>query len=61
MSKLSMYLLGAFFVAGGLTMTLYKLGILNIWSIIGVAIIVGFGIRLAWVQPRQKENPEVHK
>jgi hypothetical protein len=61
MSRLTMYLMGTTFIAGGIAMTMYKLSILNIWTSFGVAIIIGLGIKLAWSQPRRKGNPDTVK
>jgi hypothetical protein len=59
MSKLTIYLLGTAFFAGGLAVTMYKLGVLNVWTSVGITVIIGIGVKLAWSQPRKKNNSDV--
>lgn len=55
MSNLVIYLIGTLVLAGGAAMAAYKLGVTTIWIIIGVIIIIGFGIMAAVSKTRQKE------
>ena len=61
-----LFLLGYVVVIGGVLAALWKLGILaNIgaaWTIIGVVILIGFGIMFAVSRSGTKENIEIdHK
>lgn len=60
-----MYLVGFVVLIGGLLAALWKLGILaNIgttWTLIGVAIALGFGIMIAVSNSGSKENIEIER
>jgi hypothetical protein len=61
-----MYLVGFVVLVGGLLAALWKLGVLeNIgttWSVIGVAILLGFGIMISVSNSGTKENIQIdHK
>jgi hypothetical protein len=60
-----MYLVGFVVLVGGLLAALWKLGILaNIgttWTLIGVAIVAGFGIMIAVSNSGSKENIEIER
>jgi Na+-driven multidrug efflux pump len=60
MSNLAIYLIGTAFVAGGLAWAANELGAPLIWIIIGVIIIIGFGIMAAVSKTRQKENSDTN-
>lgn len=61
----SMYLIGFIILIGGVLAALWKLGILaNIgttWTVIGVVILVGFGIMIAVSHSGTKENIEIDR
>jgi hypothetical protein len=58
-----MYLVGFIVFIGGLLAALWKLGILDeigtTWTVIGVVIVVGFGIMIAVSHSGSKENIEI--
>ena len=58
-----MYLVGFVVMIGGLLATLWKLGILasigTTWTLIGVVIVIGFGIMIAVSHSGSKENIEI--
>lgn len=60
-----MYLLGYSILVGGILAALWKLGVLeNIgttWTIIGVVILIGFGIMIAVSSSGTKENIEIDR
>ena len=60
-----MYLVGFVFLVGGVLAALWKLGILaNIgttWTLIGVAIVIGFGIMISVSNSGTKENIEIDR
>ena len=60
-----MYLVGFVVLAGGLLAALWKLGILasigTTWTLIGVAITIGFGIMIAVSNSGIKENIEINR
>ena len=60
-----MYLVGFIVLIGGVLAALWKLGILeNIgttWTIIGVVILIGFGIMIAVSNSGTKENIEIDR
>jgi hypothetical protein len=60
-----MYLVGFIILLGGILAALWKLGILqNIgttWTVIGVVILVGFGIMIAVSNSGTKENIEIDR
>lgn len=61
-----MYLVGFVVLVGGLLAALWKLGVLeNIgttWSMIGIAILLGFGIMISVSNSGTKENIQIdHK
>jgi len=60
-----MFLVGFFFVLGGLLAGLWKLGILasigTTWTVIGVVIAVGIGIMVAVSNSGAKENIEIQR
>ena len=60
-----MYLVGFVVLVGGLVAALWKLGVLeNIgttWSLIGVAIILGFGIMISVANSGTKENIQIDR
>ncbi len=61
----SMYLIGFIILIGGVLAALWKLGILaNIgttWTVIGVVILIGFGIMIAVSHSGTKENIEIDR
>jgi len=65
MKWVGMYLVGFVVLVGGLLAALWKLGILeNIgttWTLIGVAILTGFGIMIAVSNSGSKENIEIER
>jgi hypothetical protein len=61
MSNFAIYLIGIAFVTGGLVWTANKLGAPPIWIIIGVIIIIGFGIMAAVSKTRLKEKSDSDK
>ena len=58
-----MYLVGFVVMVGGLLAALWKLGILasigTTWTLIGVVIVIGFGIMIAVSHSGSKENIEI--
>lgn len=60
-----MYLVGFIVLIGGILAALWKLGILeNIgttWTVIGVVILIGFGIMIAVSNSGTKENIEIDR
>jgi hypothetical protein len=60
-----MYLLGFVVLVGGLLAALWKLGILQsigvAWTLIGVAIVIGFGIMISVANSGRKENIEIDR
>ncbi len=60
-----MYLVGFIVLVGGLLAALWKLGILasigTTWTLIGVAIAIGFGIMIAVSNSGTKENIEINR
>jgi hypothetical protein len=60
-----MYLVGFVVLLGGVLAALWKLGILeNIgttWTLIGVVILIGFGIMIAVSNSGSKENIEIDR
>jgi len=60
MSNLVIYLIGTAFVAGGLAWAAFEFGAPPIWIIIGVVIIIGFGIMAAVSKTRQKESSDTN-
>ena len=60
-----MYLVGFVVLVGGLLAALWKLGILatigTTWTLIGVAIAIGFGIMIAVSNSGTKENIEIER
>lgn len=60
-----MYLLGYVVLIGGALAALWKLGILaNIgmtWTVIGVVILIGFGIMIAVSSSGTKQNVEIDR
>lgn len=60
-----MYFVGFVVLVGGLLAALWKLGILEsigtTWTLIGVAIAIGFGIMIAVSNSGSKENIEIER
>ena len=60
-----MYLLGFVVLIGGLLAALWKLGILatigTTWTVIGVVILIGFGIMFSVSNSGTKENIEIDR
>ena len=60
-----MYLVGFIVLVGGLLAALWKLGILQrigvAWTLIGVAIVIGFGIMISVSNSGSKENIEIDR
>ena len=60
-----MYLVGFVVLIGGVLAALWKLGVLeNIgttWTLIGIVILVGFGIMISVSQSGTKENIEIDR
>jgi hypothetical protein len=60
-----MYLVGFIVLIGGILAALWKLGILeNIgttWTVIGVIILIGFGIMIAVSNSGTKENIQIDR
>lgn len=60
-----MYLLGYFVLLGGSLAALWKLGILERvgmgWTVIGVVILIGFGIMIAVANSGSKQNVEIDR
>jgi len=61
MSNFAIYLIGITFVTGGLAWTANKLGAPAIWIVIGVIILIGFGIMAAVSKTRLKEKSDTEK
>jgi hypothetical protein len=61
----AMYLVGFIVLIGGVLAALWKLGILaNIgttWTVIGVVIVIGFGIMISVSNSGSKENIEIDR
>jgi len=59
------YLLGYVILIGGLLAALWKLGVLasigTTWTVIGVVILIGFGIMIAVSHSGTKENIEIDR
>jgi hypothetical protein len=60
-----MYLVGFVVLVGGLLAALWKLGILasigTTWTLIGVVIMIGFGIMIAVSHSGTKENIQIDR
>jgi hypothetical protein len=60
-----MYLVGFAVLIGGVLAALWKLGILErigtTWTLIGVAILIGFGIMISVSNSGKKENIEIDR
>jgi hypothetical protein len=60
-----MYLVGFVVLVGGLLAALWKLGVLQrigvAWTLIGVAIVIGFGIMISVANSGRKENIEIDR
>ena len=60
-----MYLVGFVVLIGGLLAALWNLGILErigtVWTLIGVAILIGFGIMISVSHSGSKENIEIDR
>ena len=60
-----MYLVGFAFLIGGILAALWKLGILasigTTWTLIGVVILLGFGIMISVSNSGNKENIEIDR
>ena len=60
-----MYLVGFVVLLGGLLEALWKLGILatigTAWTLIGVVILIGFGIMISVSNSGSKENIEIDR
>ena len=60
-----MYLLGFVILIGGLLAALWKLGILasigTTWTLIGLVIVIGFGIMIAVSHSGSKENIQIDR
>jgi hypothetical protein len=60
-----MYLVGFAVLVGGLLAALWKLGVLQrigvAWTLIGVAIVIGFGIMISVANSGRKENIEIDR
>ncbi len=60
-----MYLVGFVVLVGGLLAALWKLGILErigtAWTLIGLAIAIGFGIMISVSNSGRKENIEIDR
>lgn len=60
-----MYLLGYCILIGAVVAALWKLGILDslgtTWTLIGVAIVLGFGIMIAVSNSGSKQNIEIDR
>lgn len=58
-----MYLLGFLLLAGGLTLALWKMGVLEgigtMWAFIGGLVVVGIGIMFAVANSGRKETIEI--
>ena len=60
-----MYLLGYIVLIGGVLAALWKMGVLasigTTWTVIGVVILIGFGIMIAASNKGTKENIEIDR
>src|ERR1035437_2538746 len=60
-----MYLLGYIVLIGGVLAALWKMGVLasigTTWTVIGVVILIGFGIMIAVSNSGTKENVEMDR
>jgi hypothetical protein len=60
-----MFLLGFFVLTGGVLAALWKMGVLasigTTWTVIGVVILIGFGIMIAVSKSGTKENIEIDR
>ena len=60
-----MYLVGFVFLVGGIGAALWKLGLLAdigaTWIVIGVVIVMGFGIMISVSNSGSKENIEIDR
>lgn len=60
-----MYFVGFVLLIGGLLAALWKLGVLEsigtAWTLIGVVIVIGFGIMIAVSNSGGKENIEIDR
>jgi hypothetical protein len=60
-----MYLVGFIVLTGGVLAALWQLGILErigtTWTLIGVAIVLGFGIMISVSNSGNKENIEIDR
>jgi hypothetical protein len=60
-----MFLLGFFVLIGGVLAALWKMGVLasigTTWTLIGVVILIGFGIMIAVSKSGTKENIEIDR
>ncbi len=58
-----MYLVGFTFLVGGILAALWKLGLLasigTAWTLIGIVILMGFGIMISVSNSGKKENIEI--
>jgi hypothetical protein len=58
-----MYLVGFVVLVGGLLAALWKLGVLQrigvAWTLIGLAIVIGFGIMISVANSGRKDNIEI--
>ena len=65
MKWVGMYLVGFVVLIGGVLAALWKLGALDrigtTWTLIGVAITIGFGIMIAVSNSGSKENIEIER
>jgi hypothetical protein len=60
-----MYLLGFVVLVGGVLAALWKMGVLErigtAWTLIGLAIVIGFGIMISVANSGRKDNIEIEK
>ena len=60
-----MYLVGYIVLIGGVLAALWKLGVLETigttWTVIGVVILIGFGIMIAVANSGTKENIQIDR
>jgi hypothetical protein len=60
-----MYLIGFVILVGGILAALWKLGLLadigTTWTLIGVVILLGFGIMISVANSGSKENIEIDR
>jgi hypothetical protein len=60
-----MYLVGFVVLVGGILAALWKLGILasigTTWTLIGIVIMIGFGIMIAVSHSGSKENIDINR